>query len=82
MKTQDQAIREGYDVDLSGPGRPMGARGKYPDYEVIPLFTEMEEELLNTLGLIRRMLVEGTPTAQAREDVVHAIDDLLSLARA
>lgn len=81
MKTQDQAICEGYDVDLSGPGRPMGARGKYPNYEVIPLLTEMEAELLNTLSLIRTMLVEGTPTAQAREDVVNAIDDLLSVAR-
>ena len=82
MKTQDQALREGYDVDLAGPGRPMGARGKYPQYEVIPLLTEMEAELLNTLGLIRTMLVEGTPTREAREGVVHAIDDLLSVARA
>ena len=37
MKTQSEAISEGYDVDLSGPGRPMGARGKYPHFEVIPL---------------------------------------------
>ena len=37
MKTQKQAINEGYDVDLSGPGRPMGAKGKYPDFDVIPL---------------------------------------------
>jgi hypothetical protein len=56
MKTRSEAISEGYDVDLSGPGRPMGARGRYPQYEVIPLSTDMEAELLNTLGLIRRLL--------------------------
>lgn len=82
MKTQTEAICEGYDVDLSGPGRPLGARGHYPKYEVIPLLTDMEAELLNTLGLIRQLLVEGTPTPEARRGVVHAIDGLLSVARA
>ncbi|MGJ7507396.1 hypothetical protein [Variovorax sp. GT1P44] len=81
MKTQIEAIREGYDVDLSGPGRPMGARGKYPEFEVIPLLTDMEAELLNTLSLIRKLLTEGTPTKDAQEGVVHAIDGLLSVAR-
>ena len=80
MKTQTQAIREGYDVDLSGPGRPMGAKGKYPDFDVIPLLTDMEAELLNTLGLIRKMLAEGSPTEIAREGVILAIDGLLSAA--
>ena len=82
MKTQTEAIREGYQVDLSGPGRPMGAKGRYPKYEVIPLLTDMEAELLNTLGLIRTLLTEGTPTPVARAGVVHAIDGLLSVARA
>ncbi|WP_076999639.1 hypothetical protein [Variovorax sp. KK3] len=82
MKTQIEAICEGYNVDLSGPGRPMGAKGNYPKYEVIPLLTDMEAELLNTLGLIRTLLVEGAPTPEARDGVVHAIDGLLSVARA
>jgi hypothetical protein len=82
MKTQTEAMCAGYNVDLSGPGRPLGARGQYPRYEVIPLLTDMEAELLNTLGLIRKMLVEGTPTVEARQGVVHAIDGLLSVARA
>jgi hypothetical protein len=81
MKTQIEAISEGYDVDLSGPGRPMGARGKYPEYEVIPLLTDMEAELLNTLSLIRKLLSEGMPTKDAQEGVVLAIDGLLSVAR-
>ena len=80
MKTQMEAIREGYNVDLSGPGRPMGARGNYPNYEVIPLLTEMEAELLNTLGLIRQLLTEGAPPKGAQADVVLAIDGLLSVA--
>lgn len=80
MKTQIEAIREGYSVDLSGPGRPMGARGKYPDFEVIPLLTEMEAELLNTLGLIRKLLTEDAPPRGAQADVVLAIDTLLSVA--
>ncbi len=67
MKTQKQAISEGYDVDLSGPGRPMGAKGKYPDFDVIPLLTEMEAELINTLGLVRQLLLEGVPSKDARE---------------
>ena len=82
MKTQNEAISEGYSVDLSGPGRPMGARGKYPNFEVIPLLTDMEAELLNTLGLIRKLLTEGTPSQDAQEGVVLAIDGLLSVARA
>jgi len=82
MRTQAEAIREGYDVDLSGPGRPMGARGKYPKYEVVPLMTEMEAELLNTLRLIRQLLTEGTPSRDAQQDVVMAIDNLLSVAHA
>ncbi|MBT2320966.1 hypothetical protein J7E62_01165 [Variovorax paradoxus] len=82
MKTQIEAIREGYDVDLSGPGRPMGARGRYPDYELIPLLTDMEAELLHTLGLVRKMLAEGPPSRDAQQGVVLAIDGLLSLARA
>ena len=81
MKTQKQAVSEGYDVDLSGPGRPMGAKGKYPDFEVIPLLTEMEAELIHTLGLVRNMLLEGTPSPDAREGVVLAIDGLLAAAR-
>jgi hypothetical protein len=81
MKTQIEAIRDGYSVDLSGPGRPMGARGKYPEFEVIPLLTDMEAELLNTLSLIRKLLTEGTPTKDAQEGVVLAIDGLLSVAR-
>ena len=81
MKTQSEAISEGYDVDLSGPGRPMGARGKYPNFEVIPLLTDMEAELLNTLGLIRKLLVEGVPSKDAQEGVVLAIDGLLAVAR-
>ena len=81
MKTQKQAISEGFDVDLSGPGRPMGAKGKYPDFEVIPLLTEMEAELINTLGLVRNMLLEGVPSQDAREGVVLAIDGLLAAAR-
>ena len=81
MKTQIEAVREGYDVDLSGPGRPLGARGKYPKYEVIPLLTDMEAELLNTLALIRKMLTEGSPTKDAQESVVLAIDGLLTVAR-
>jgi len=81
MKTQKQAINEGYDVDLSGPGRPMGAKGKYPNFEVIPLLTEMEAELINTLGLVRQLLLEGTPSQDAREGVVLAIDGLLAAAR-
>lgn len=82
MKTQTEAIREGYDVDLSGPGRPLGARGRYPQYEVIPLLTDMEAELLNTLGLVRRMLAEGPPSKDAQQGVLLAIDGLLSVARA
>ena len=81
MKTQRQAQLEGYDVDLSGPGRPLGARGRYPDFEVIPLLTDMEAELINTLGLIRDMLCEGTPSGAAREGVVLAIDNLLAATR-
>ncbi|MDM0084179.1 MULTISPECIES: hypothetical protein [Variovorax] len=81
MKTQKQAISEGYDVDLSGPGRPMGAKGKYPDFDVIPLLTEMEAELINTLGLVRQLLLEGVPSKDAREGVVLAIDGLLAAAR-
>jgi hypothetical protein len=81
MKTQIEAIHEGYDVDLSGPGRPMGARGKYPEFKVIPLLTDMEAELLNTLSLIRKLLTEGTLTREAQEGVVLAIDGLLSVAR-
>jgi hypothetical protein len=81
MKTQTQAISEGYDVDLSGPGRPMGAKGKYPHFEVIPLLTDMEAELINTLGLVRNMLLEGTPSKDAREGVVLAIEGLLAAAR-
>jgi hypothetical protein len=82
MKTQIEAIREGYDVDLSGPGRPLGARGRYPDYEMIPLLTDMEAELLNTLSLVRKMLAEGPPSRDAQQGVVLAIDGLLSVARA
>jgi hypothetical protein len=82
MKTQTEAIREGYNVDLSGPGRPLGAKGKYPKFEVIPLMTEMEAELINTLGLIRSLLSEGGATKDAQESVVQAIDGLLSVARA
>jgi len=82
MKTQIEAIRDGYDVDLSGPGRPMGARGKYPEFEVIPLLTDMEAELLNTLSLVRKMLAEGPPSKDAQQGVVRAIDGLLSVARA
>ena len=81
MKTQIEAIRDGYDVDLSGPGRPMGARGRYPDFEVIPLLTDMEAELLNTLSLVRKMLAEGPPNKDAQRGVVLAIDGLLSVAR-
>jgi hypothetical protein len=81
MKTQKQAINEGYDVDLSGPGRPMGAKGKYPDIDVIPLLTEMEAELINTLGLVRQLLLEGVPSKDARQGVVLAIDGLLAAAR-
>ena len=81
MKTQTEAIREGYEVDLSGPGRPLGARGRYPDYEMIPLLTDMEAELLNTLSLVRKMLAEGPPSKDAQQGVVLAIDDLLSVAR-
>ncbi|CAN7678456.1 hypothetical protein LJR130_005356 [Variovorax sp. LjRoot130] len=82
MKTQAEAIREGYEVDLSGPGRPLGARGRYPDYEMIPLLTDMEAELLNTLSLVREMLAEGPPSKDAQQGVVLAIDGLLSVARA
>lgn len=82
MKTQAEAIREGYDVDLSGPGRPLGARGRYPQYEVIPLLTDMEAELLNTLSLVRKMLAEGPPSRDTQQGVVLAIDGLLSVARA
>ncbi|CAN7676902.1 MULTISPECIES: hypothetical protein [unclassified Variovorax] len=82
MKTQTEAIREGYEVDLSGPGRPLGARGRYPDYEMIPLLTDMEAELLNTLSLVRKMLAEGPPSKDAQQGVVLAIDGLLSVARA
>lgn len=82
MKTQTEAIREGYEVDLSGPGRPLGARGRYPDYEMIPLLTDMEAELLNTLSLVREMLAEGPPSKDAQQGVVLAIDGLLSVARA
>ncbi|CAN7661209.1 hypothetical protein LJR290_005190 [Variovorax sp. LjRoot290] len=82
MKTQTEAIREGYEVDLSGPGRPLGARGRYPDYEMIPLLTDMEAELLNTLSLVRKMLAEGPPSQDAQQGVVLAIDGLLSVARA
>ncbi|MEJ7688069.1 MAG: hypothetical protein WKG52_14390 [Variovorax sp.] len=81
MKTQTEAIREGYNVDLSGPGRPMGARGRYPNFEVIPLLTDMEAELLNTLGLIRQLLTEGQAATGAQAEVVLAIDGLLSVAR-
>jgi hypothetical protein len=81
MKTQTEAIREGYEVDLSGPGRPLGARGRYPDYEMIPLLTDMEAELLNTLSLVRKMLAEGPPSKDAQQGVVRAIDGLLSVAR-
>ena len=59
----------------------MGAKGKYPDFEVIPLLTEMEAELINTLGLVRNLLLEGTPLPDAREGVVLAIDGLLAAAR-
>ncbi|SDD61215.1 hypothetical protein SAMN05444679_11225 [Variovorax sp. CF079] len=82
MKTQTEAIHEGYEVDLSGPGRPLGARGRYPDYEMIPLLTDMEAELLNTLSLVRKMLAEGPPSRDAQQGVVLAIDGLLSVARA
>ncbi|CAN7684208.1 hypothetical protein LJR084_005572 [Variovorax sp. LjRoot84] len=82
MKTQTEAIREGYEVDLSGPGRPLGARGRYPDYEMIPLLTDMEAELINTLSLVRKMLAEGPPSKDAQQGVVLAIDGLLSVARA
>ncbi|RST55840.1 hypothetical protein [Variovorax sp. MHTC-1] len=82
MKTQTEAIREGYEVDLSGPGRPLGARGRYPNYEMIPLLTDMEAELLNTLSLVRKMLAEGPPSQDAQRGVVLAIDGLLSVARA
>ena len=81
MKTQIEAICEGYNVDLSGPGRPMGARGTYPRFEVIPLLTDMEAELLNTLGLVRKLLTEESVTHDARKGVVHAIDGLISVAR-
>ena len=82
MKTQIEAMREGFNVDLSGPGRPMGARGKYPKFEVIPLMTEMEAELINTLGLIRTLLSEGGTSKDAQQGVIQAIDGLLSVARA
>lgn len=59
----------------------MGAKGKYPDFEVIPLLTEMEAELIHTLGLVRNLLLEGTPSPAAREGVVLAIDGLLAAAR-
>jgi hypothetical protein len=81
MKTQSEAVRDGYIVDLSGPGRPMGARGKYPNFDVIPLLTDMEAELLNTLSLIRSLLTEGQATADSKDGVVQAIDGLLSVAR-
>lgn len=81
MKTQAEAVRSGYSVDLSGPGRPMGARGNYPHYEVIPLLTDMEAELLHTLSLIRALLTEGTATEDSKDGVVQAIDGLLSVAR-
>lgn len=81
MKTQSEAIRDGYSVDLSGPGRPMGARGKYPHYDVIPLLTDMEAELLHTLSLIRALLTEGAATEDSKHGVVQAIDGLLSVAR-
>lgn len=82
MKTQSEAIREGYEVDLSGPGRPLGARGRYPQYEMIPLLTDMEAELLNTLSLVRKMLADGPPSRDAQQGVILAIDSLLSVARA
>lgn len=81
MKTQAEAVRDGYSVDLSGPGRPMGARGKYPNFDVIPLLTDMEAELLNTLSLIRALLTEGQTTDDSKNGVVQAIDGLLSVAR-
>ncbi len=59
----------------------MGARGKYPNFEIIPLLTDMEAELLNTLGLIRQLLTEGRPATGAQAEVVLAIDGLLSVAR-
>ena len=58
----------------------MGAKGKYPDFDVIPLLTDMESELLNTLALIRRMLAEGSPSEDARAGVILAIDGLLEAA--
>ncbi|MDP9898424.1 hypothetical protein [Variovorax ginsengisoli] len=81
MKTQAAAIKEGYDVDLSGPGRPLGAKGKYPRYEVIPLLTEMEAELIRTLGLIRTLLAEGEVGLDARQNIVQAIDGVLAVAQ-
>lgn len=81
MKTQTEAVLEGYNVDTSGPGRPMGAKGTYPKYDVIPLLTDMEAELLHTLELVRKMLAEGTPSRDAQKGVVLAIDGLLSVAR-
>jgi len=81
MKTQAAAIKEGYDVDLSGPGRPLGAKGTYPRYEVIPLLTEMEAELIRTLGLIRTLLLEGEVGLEARQNIVQAIDGVLAVAQ-
>ena len=80
MKTQHEAVHEGYDVDPAGPGRPMGARGKLPRMEMIPLLTDLEEELITTLGLIRKVLVAG-PTPDTQQGVVRAIDQLLGATR-
>lgn len=58
----------------------MGAKGKYPNYDVIPLLTDMEAELLNTLDLIKTMLAEGNPSEDARAGVILAINGLLTVA--
>jgi len=80
MKTQEQAKREGYDVDPMGMGRPMASRGAIPNLEMVPLFTDLEDELLRTLGLVRGLLVGQQPSEDMRRQVVASIDLMLRAA--
>lgn len=56
MRTIESAKAQGFEVDVAGPGRPMGSRGKIPNVEIVPVMTDLEAVMVEQLEVVIRTL--------------------------
>lgn len=84
MKTQTQALAEGYTIDRSAPGRPIGYKGvRFQPTDLCEVLTELEEQLVNALAQVS--LIERDRTSSDNEklrDMARIARDALAIARA